>query len=280
MRRTTFYVLMLAVLVVVTASCGRKSSPTNEQAATQPAAAPQQAQQPPATEPPAAAPAPAPETAASKAPAQPITPPAAKTAPATPKPAPAAAQAERAAPPPAPKVRTVTLPAGTPIVVRTIDPLSTKTAQTGATFTASLAEPIVSNGVGVAPKGATVRGRVTESDPGGRVSGRARLTVRVVSITGADGRPIPVATNPVTQEAKSTKGRDVKRGAVTTGGGALIGAIAGGGKGAAIGAGIGAATGVGVAIATRGDPAVIPSETVLSFRLRNPVTVTQKLKAQ
>jgi hypothetical protein len=209
MKRAIFYVLMLAALVVLTTSCGRQNTPTNERAATQPAAEPQQAPPAATAPPPAAAPAPAPQPAAAKAPAQPgsATPSAARTAPATPKPAPAAAKAERAAPPPAPKVRTVTLAAGTPIVIRTIDPLSTKSAQTGATFTASLAEPIVRNGWIVAPKGATVHGRVTDSDPGGRVSGRARISVQLVSITGADGRPIKVATRPVTQEAKSTKGR-------------------------------------------------------------------------
>jgi hypothetical protein len=47
-----------------------------------------------------------------------------------------------------------------------------------------------------------------------------------------------------------------------------------------VGAGVGAGTGVGVAAATRGDPAVIPSETVLRFQLRSPVTVTERPKAQ
>src|SRR5438093_923834 len=42
--------------------------------------------------------------------------------------------------------------------------------------------------------------------------------------------------------------------------GSIIGAIAGGGKGAAIGAGVGAGAGGGAVLATRGKPAVIPSE--------------------
>jgi len=58
-----------------------------------------------------------------------------------------------------------------------------------------------------------------------------------------------------------------------TGAGAIVGAIAGGGKGAAIGAGAGAATGVGTSMATRGKAAVIPAETLVDFRLAAPVTV-------
>jgi len=47
--------------------------------------------------------------------------------------------------------------------------------------------------------------------------------------------------------------------------GALIGAIAGGGKGAAIGAGVGPAAGTGVAAVTGKKPAEVQSETVLAW---------------
>jgi hypothetical protein len=47
--------------------------------------------------------------------------------------------------------------------------------------------------------------------------------------------------------------------------GALIGAIAGGGKGAAIGAGVGAAAGTGVAAGTGKSPAEVQSETLLAW---------------
>jgi hypothetical protein len=58
--------------------------------------------------------------------------------------------------------------------------------------------------------------------------------------------------------------------------GAVIGGIAGGGKGAAIGAGVGGGAGAGDVLLTRGKPATLPSETRLSFRLRTPVTITEK----
>jgi hypothetical protein len=58
--------------------------------------------------------------------------------------------------------------------------------------------------------------------------------------------------------------------------GAIIGAIAGGGKGAAIGAGVGGAAGTGAVVGTRGKAAELPSETKISFRLNNAVTITEK----
>jgi hypothetical protein len=55
--------------------------------------------------------------------------------------------------------------------------------------------------------------------------------------------------------------------------GALIGGIAGGGKGAAIGAGAGGAAGTGVAAATGKEEAVIPAEKTLSFTTMAAVSV-------
>jgi hypothetical protein len=66
-----------------------------------------------------------------------------------------------------------------------------------------------------------------------------------------------------------------KVGAVTAIG-AAIGAIAGGGKGAAIGAATGGAAGTGGVLATRGKSTTLPSETRISFRLRNAVTITER----
>lgn len=53
--------------------------------------------------------------------------------------------------------------------------------------------------------------------------------------------------------------------------GAIIGAIAGGGKGAAIGAGAGAAAGVGTQVLTRGRNVNVPAESLLTFRLEQPL---------
>ena len=187
----------------------------------------------------------------------------------------AAAPAKKAAPV-KPQPRTATLAEGTELKVRTTNALSTDSHKAGDTFTATLEEPLTDGNWVIAEKGAKVDGAVVDAGKGGRVEGRARLAVRLTQVRTSDGQTVEIATNSVARQAKSTTKEDATKVGIGAGIGAVIGAIAGGGKGAAIGAATGAGAGTGVVLATRGDPAVLPSETVLSFRLRNPVTVTSK----
>lgn len=184
----------------------------------------------------------------------------------------AGAVAPRVTPPPPPAARTVTVDAGTPFRVRTTNTLSTKTAKPGEQFAGSLEEPITSGNSVVAGKGASVRGTIVESDPGGRVKGLARIAVRVTEIETTDGWK-QVNTGAYAVEAEKSTKKDLTKVAIGTGIGAAIGAIAGGGKGAAVGAGAGAGAGTGAVLATRGDAAEIPSESILAFSLNDPLTV-------
>ena len=188
--------------------------------------------------------------------------------------APANTAGAGAAPPAPPRVFTIR--AGTAITISTASDLSTKTAKDGDLFTASLARPIVDGDWVIAKRGATVQGVVVNSDPGGRVKGRASMTVKLRSMQLADGRTVDLSTSSYTKEAKGTKKKDAMKIGIGAGIGAAIGAIAGGGKGAAIGAGAGGGAGTGLVLATRGDPAVIPSESQLTFRLQGPITVTKR----
>jgi hypothetical protein len=173
-----------------------------------------------------------------------------------------------------PKPDPVTVAAGSTLRVRTNVALSTKANESGDAFTATLVEPLVADGKVIAPRGATVRGVVANSDPGGRIKGVARLAVRLTEIDVPSEGPVTIATNVLSYQARTTKKRDAAKIGIGSGIGAAIGAIAGGGKGAAIGAGAGAGAGTGVVLATRGAPAVLPAESLLAFRLAQPVTVT------
>lgn len=168
----------------------------------------------------------------------------------------------------------LTLAEGTEIPVRMVQSLSSKTAADGARFEATLSEPLMAGGHVVAPKGARVNGVVTRSDDGGRVKGVATLTITLTSIE-VRGKELEVNTSSFTQQAKSSTKKDAIKVGVASGIGAAIGAIAGGGKGAAIGAGAGAGAGTGVVLATKGEAAVIPSESPLTFTLKRPVTVAR-----
>lgn len=198
-----------------------------------------------------------------------------------PKPASAVESAKAPAPvalaEPAPKAEpqlvAVTLPAGTVLQVRTATALSTKLNKAGESFSATLAQPLIAGGKTIAAKGASVQGVIATSDHGGRVKGRANLALRLASVQTAAG-PVKISTNAFNRQAPGTKKRDAAKIGSGAGIGAAIGALAGGGAGAAIGAAAGGGAGTGVVLATRGAPAVIGSESLISFRLRAPVTVT------
>jgi hypothetical protein len=166
------------------------------------------------------------------------------------------------------------LNAGHVLTIRTTRELSTKTANTGDAFSAILEEPIGVEGWVVAGPGARVEGRVVEVDKGGRVKGKANISIELTALTLADGRKVEIVTSPVSSEAGANKGKDAKKIGIGAGAGAAVGAIAGGGTGAAIGAIVGGGAGA----AMRGDAAVIPAETLIGFELRSPVTIQEVKK--
>ncbi len=176
----------------------------------------------------------------------------------------------------APRVREVTLPEGTELIVRTSSRISTKTNQPGQNFTALLEDPIVDEDWVVARRGAVAEGVITECDPGGRVKGVAHLAVKLQTLSLTDGRVVDIQTSSVGRRSRTTKKKDAQKIGIGAGIGAAIGAIAGGGKGAAIGAAVGGGGGTGLVLATHGEPASIPSESKLTFRLTEPVTVTME----
>jgi hypothetical protein len=190
---------------------------------------------------------------------------------------PAAEPAQAARPAPKREPRTVTIPAGTLLAVRLRDALSTARQSADDPFVATLDAPLIVEGLVIAERGATVRGRVVEAVEPGRVKGRAALVLQLFELTTSDGQKAEIRTDSFRHEAESGVKGDVAKAGVAAGIGAAIGAIAGGGRGAAIGAVIGGAAGAGGAMATRGRHAELPSETRLTFRLSEPVTLTERL---
>jgi hypothetical protein len=166
----------------------------------------------------------------------------------------------------------VTYPVGTSLTVRTTSEIDTDRNRVGDTFTATLEEPLLMGSQMVVPRGAEVKGRITESKESGRIAGKSELALELTEIT-AGGKSYTVRTGEYSEVGSSRGNRTAK----TAGGGAalgaIIGAIAGGGKGAAIGAATGAAAGTGVQLLTKGETLKVPVETALEFRLQAPVTI-------
>jgi hypothetical protein len=176
-------------------------------------------------------------------------------------------QANQPAPP-----ATLTLPAGTVIRVRVEDWISSDRNVIGDNFGAELEQPIVVNGWVVARRGQAQTGRVSQVKKGHT----SQLGLELPQLTLVDGQQIALQAQLFQASGGGNRNtdRDVATVGGTTGLGAIIGGIAGGGTGAAIGAGLGATAGIIGVMSTEGRPTVIRPETVLSFRLTAPVTVS------
>ena len=176
-------------------------------------------------------------------------------------------------PAPVPAGGAVTVPAGQSLLVRMIDGVDSSKNHVGDIFHASLETDLVVNGGLVARKGTDIYGRLANAKEAGHMSGSSELQLELTRMV-VSGQDYPVVSSDYTLKGKgrgSNTAEKVGGGAIA---GAIIGAIAGGGRGAAIGAGAGSAAGAGVQVFTRGQQVKVPSETLLEFRLQQPVTIT------
>lgn len=143
------------------------------------------------------------------------------------------------------------IPKNTEIKIRLTSDIDTKTAQDGDKFTAVVLEPNKYNE-------ATIEGHIAAVKQSGKLKGKTALSLTFDTITYPNGTSAPLAAQLVkVYDADSAKsvdtegtiesGSKTKTTTVRTGGGAaagaVIGAIAGGGKGAAIGAIVGGIAG-------------------------------------
>jgi hypothetical protein len=163
----------------------------------------------------------------------------------------------------------IEIPQGTAIAIFLKEPMSSATAKTGDTFTATIADPVTVNGETVIARGATVKGRVVEAEDSGRVKGTAKIRLALTSID-AGTKSYPITTRTYAAEAETTKGRDAGIIGGAGGVGAAIGALTGGKKGAVKGAIIGGAAGTGAVLATKGKEVEFDTETRISFALEKP----------
>lgn len=167
----------------------------------------------------------------------------------------------------------VTVPAGTPVVVQMIDAVDSAANKPGDKFDATVYSPIdVGNYVAI-PEYSEARVQLVDVASAGHIKGRSEVALELVSLT-VNGTKYEVESNYYEQEGKSRGKQTAKR--VAGGGvlGGILGGVLGRGKGAAIGAALGAATAAGVQEATKGQQVKVESEAVLNFVLKAPVTIT------
>jgi hypothetical protein len=193
----------------------------------------------------------------------------------TPAPAPAPmAPLQNDARPAPPIPPTLTIKPGTYVTVRINQALSSDRNQAGDAFSGTLVKPIVVDGVVVAERGQTVGGRVTEAQKAGHVSGTSRLGIQLIDLPVVDGSQVPITTAFVSRTGPTSIGRDATAIGATTVAGTAIGAGIQGAGGAAVGAGAGLLVGVVGVMLTRGHPTIIYPESVLTFRIEQPVAIS------
>ena len=178
------------------------------------------------------------------------------------------------APPPAPAFREVTIPAGTSLSVTLLSTVASNKSKVEDPIKGSIAKDVTISDVTALPVGTQILGSVTEAAESGRVKGKASVAFRFDRLV-LDDETVRVQTATVQREAAADKKSDVKKGALGAGAGAIVGGVIGGGKGAAVGA---VAGGAGAVLATKGSEVEIPSGTVVSVLVQDPITVRVAVK--
>jgi hypothetical protein len=167
----------------------------------------------------------------------------------------------------------LTVPSGTELAVRTNEAVDSSSATSGQKFSGTVEENVMGpGGEVVVPKGSNAELVIRNVSSGG-TTGSSELALDLHSID-IGGHTYLVNTEGLTQSNNQGIGKNKRTGEYIGGGaalGAIIGAVAGGGKGAAIGGLAGAAAGGATQVLTRGKQVKVPAETTLKFRLDKPL---------
>ena len=168
-----------------------------------------------------------------------------------------------------------TIPAGTQLSVRTTTSIDSRDANDGQVYQASVDQDVMDgNGNVLIPHGSNAELTI-RSASGGSIRTNSDLLLDVQDVT-VNGQRYMVNTEDLQRAGRQGVGGNRRTAEFIGGGtalGAILGAVAGGGRGAAIGALAGAAAGTGTELLTKGNQVKIPSETVLTFRLDQPLMI-------
>jgi hypothetical protein len=178
------------------------------------------------------------------------------------------------------------LPTGTAVKMKLENTLTTFSTQAGDPFSARVTEAVVVDGKTVIPVGATVRGRVTRSSEPRRIAGKPTIAIFPEHLVLPNGdRFLLNATLVDTSMRHGTDvnnegqfkgeghdGKDASEVGLGTGGGMLIGGLAGGGKGMLIGGAIGATATIAHWLGKHRS-AMLPAGTELVMELNRPLVM-------
>src|SRR5580658_3095384 len=179
------------------------------------------------------------------------------------------------------------LPTGTAVKMRLETTLATFSSKAGDPFSARVTEPVVIDGKTIIPIGATVEGRVTKAAEPRRIAGKPTIAIFPENLILPNGDKFMLNASLVDTNAghgtdvntegqfkgPGYDGKDLTEIGMGTGGGMLIGGLAGGGKGVLIGGAIGATVTVTHWLGKHRS-AMLPAGTELVMELSRPMTMT------
>lgn len=171
----------------------------------------------------------------------------------------------------------ITIPAGTEIVVRLDEPLSTETHARGDRWTGTVSVPVTDGDRVLIDRGAVVRGEVTEAGPV-RVEGDKRQVLAVEPETIViEGRDYPLRAEVIDADVhehdEKFTGENIAIIGASAAGGALLGALLGDEDEALLGALLGGAAGTVVAVATEETEIELHEGTELTLELEENLNV-------
>jgi len=164
------------------------------------------------------------------------------------------------------QAKAVTVPAGTVMLVRMMDGVSSKN-KPGTRFTTTLDADIVVDGVTAVKAGTKIYGTLNSAKQAGRAVGQSAIDIRLNEITTDKGTEL-IATSNYTDAGKRSGVKTLGGAAVGAGIGAVVGDSGGAGKGAAIGA--------GVSLLKKGETVTVPPGALLEFQLTRPLTLNAR----
>ena len=179
------------------------------------------------------------------------------------------------------------LPTGTAVKMKLENTLTTFSTQAGDPFSARVTEAVVVDGKTVIPVGATVQGRVTKTSEPRRIAGKPTIAIFPehmilpngdrfmlnATLVDTNGRRGTDVNNEGQFKGAGHDGKDLTEVGMGTGGGMLIGGLAGGGKGLLIGGAIGA-TGTITHWLAKHRSAMLPAGTELVMELNRPMVMS------
>ncbi len=179
------------------------------------------------------------------------------------------------------------LPAGTALKMKLENTLTTFSSRAGDPFQARVTEAVMVNGKTVIPIGATVQGRVTRTSEPRRIAGKPTIAIFPENLVLPNGERFMLNATLVDTSLRGGTdvsdegqfkgaghdGKDLTEVGMGTGGGMLIGALAGGGKGLLIGGAIGATATISHWLGKHRS-ATLPAGTELDMELSRPMMMS------